>query len=62
METLTIHIVLGMCVSINVGRLGGSTDKKTCEIRLELVYVDYSRIKYVRSVPVLSKELENIGI
>jgi hypothetical protein len=51
-----------MWFCLNVGRLSGPADKKMREIRFELVYINYTRIKYVRSVPVLSKELENVGI
>ena len=62
METLAIHVLLRMWFSINVGLFSGPANKKMREIRFELAYVNYPWIKYVRSVPVLLKELENICI
>ena len=62
MEALSIHIVLCKGLAINVSCPCGPVNKKLGKVQFELAYVNYTRIEYVSSVPILSKVLETIGI
>src|SRR4051794_121682 len=62
METLSIHIVLCQWFAIDISCPRGPVDKKMCEIRFELAYVNYTGVKDVSSVSIVLKVLATIGI